>query len=305
MPPSRSLTASFLKYRQEQKQKKNRFGYSLLKVAESEDVYHLGKGKAGEIELLPIGQPAVRDWSSSVKEAKLDMEKIKERLTVLQKIQQRRLLKVFDDASGVETLGDAEIDAVGQEIMRLFRSCEKRIKEIERFPGADGKEEELKKNAQRGLAGRLQGLNEEVRTCQKQFMREVKRRQQMASFGETSETNTGGTSLLDAALTEHQTAALESMEAEAEMRSQEINKIAKSVADLNRVFKELATLVIEQGTLLDRIDYNVENVQDNTKQATVQLQQADEEQKSGTAKQCIIILIVLIVVNLLFWAFRK
>lgn len=36
----------------------------------------------------------------------------------------------------------------------------------------------------------------------------------------------------------------------------------KSIEDLSTIFKELAVLVIDQGTILDRIDFNMEQVQD-------------------------------------------
>jgi syntaxin 16 len=43
-------------------------------------------------------------------------------------------------------------------------------------------------------------------------------------------------------------------------RDKEIEQIAKSVALLATVFKEVADMVIDQGTLIDRIDYNMEQV---------------------------------------------
>lgn len=43
-------------------------------------------------------------------------------------------------------------------------------------------------------------------------------------------------------------------------RDQEIVAIAKSIEELSQIFKELAVLVIDQGTVLDRIDYNMEQV---------------------------------------------
>jgi syntaxin 16 len=89
------------------------------------------------------------------------------------------------------------------------------------------------------------------------------------------------------------------METVAETRSAEITQIAQSVTELSRVFKDLASLVIEQGTLLDRIDHNIGNVQENTKQATVQLRKAEEQQRQGSAMKCIFILLALIFLNLL------
>lgn len=43
-------------------------------------------------------------------------------------------------------------------------------------------------------------------------------------------------------------------------RNHEINQIAKSIAELAELFQDLSALVIDQGTMLDRIDYNVETM---------------------------------------------
>jgi len=43
-------------------------------------------------------------------------------------------------------------------------------------------------------------------------------------------------------------------------RDHEINAIVQSIEELSQIFKELAVLVIDQGTILDRIDYNMEQV---------------------------------------------
>jgi syntaxin 16 len=43
-------------------------------------------------------------------------------------------------------------------------------------------------------------------------------------------------------------------------RDVEIQQIAKSIEELSQIFKELAVLVIDQGTILDRIDFNMEQV---------------------------------------------
>ena len=54
-------------------------------------------------------------------------------------------------------------------------------------------------------------------------------------------------------------------------REREINDIAKGIIELADIFKELQTMVIDQGTMLDRVDYNVERMAENVKGADKEL----------------------------------
>lgn len=54
-------------------------------------------------------------------------------------------------------------------------------------------------------------------------------------------------------------------------REREINDIAKGIIELADLFKDLQNMVIDQGTMLDRIDYNVENMAVNVKAAETEL----------------------------------
>ena len=74
------------------------------------------------------------------------------------------------------------------------------------------------------------------------------------------------------------------------------NRIAKNIEELATIFKDLATLVIDQGTVLDRIDYNMEQVVETTKKGMVQLNKAEEYQKSTRPLKCICVLLILILV---------
>ncbi|MGG6496153.1 UNVERIFIED_CONTAM: hypothetical protein NY603_24875, partial [Bacteroidetes bacterium 56_B9] len=87
------------------------------------------------------------------------------------------------------------------------------------------------------------------------------------------------------------------MDAQIEQREREIEKIAQGVIDLSNLFQELNTMVIDQGTVLDRIDYNVERTAEHVKEADKELKVATGYQERST-KRKIILLLVLIVAGM-------
>lgn len=58
-------------------------------------------------------------------------------------------------------------------------------------------------------------------------------------------------------------------------RNRELTEIAKSIGQLAELFKDLGALVIDQGTLLDSVEYNIE-------QTAVEMQSAVKELDTAT-----------------------
>ena len=77
-------------------------------------------------------------------------------------------------------------------------------------------------------------------------------------------------------------------------RDQDINILCKSIQELSSIFKDLQMLVIDQGTVLDRIDFNIDNAQQNTKDANIQLQLADKNTSNNCSRNTNLILMVII-----------
>lgn len=53
---------------------------------------------------------------------------------------------------------------------------------------------------------------------------------------------------------------VDTMDVFAQERDREVRNILQSINDLAQIMKDLSVLVIDQGTIVDRIDYNMEQV---------------------------------------------
>ena len=87
-------------------------------------------------------------------------------------------------------------------------------------------------------------------------------------------------------------------------REREINDIASGIIELADIFKELQAMIIDQGTMLDRIDYNVETMLTHVKGADRELKVAGGYQKKAGRRK-IMLLLVLLIVGLLILLLLK
>lgn len=98
-------------------------------------------------------------------------------------------------------------------------------------------------------------------------------------------------------------------DAEIARRTDEISHIAESIIQLSTLFQDLQSLVITQGTLIDRIDYNIETMGQNMQVAVQELNTASQTQRRTGRGQCILLLILLcallitIIIVKPFWRF--
>ena len=194
---------------------------------------------------------------------------------------------------------EQRIESMTRNITDRFRTAERILKRV----GAatrrlGGEEAAIGANVQRSLAKQLQELSVSFRQSQRKYLAEVQAQKGMgagtsnhfAGIGDLS-TEEGGSFF-----TTQQVQVVDDLQEAIESRDQEISKIAQSIEELGTIFKELAVLVIDQGTILDRIDYNMEAVVESTKTGVTQLEKAERAQKNARPMKCIVCLVITIVI---------
>jgi len=241
-------------------------------------------------------------WVDIVENIEEKTRQIQLKMRELAQMHTKRLMVTFDDSS--DEAQDREIQILTHHITDLFHHANKSLAQIGKDAGGTGhsvSEDRVRQNIQRSLAIKLQQLSSSFRQSQKEYMSRLKAQKEggnvtaggfdFLASGESKGTGTG-----DAGFNQMQMQVVEDTEAIVRERDEEIRNIAESINELGAIFKELAVLVIDQGTILDRIDFNMEQVVEHTKEGVVQLEQAEEYQKSARPIKCIVLQLLIIVV---------
>ncbi|XP_048582979.1 syntaxin-7 isoform X2 [Nematostella vectensis] len=78
-------------------------------------------------------------------------------------------------------------------------------------------------------------------------------------------------------------------------REERIREIEGDILDINEIFRDLATMVYEQGETIDSIEGNIEQAYNNVGSANIQLQKASKLQKAARKKMCLLLLVLVII----------
>ncbi|KAK6519637.1 hypothetical protein TWF281_003461 [Arthrobotrys megalospora] len=250
-----------------------------------------------EMDRLP---PRWADASDTVTELLSDITRMSSKLD---KLHAKHVLPGFDDNRSAE---EGEIERLTTDITTKFHECQAAIKRIERLAqGGTRAEEVMSKNIQISLATKVQQSSTAFRKKQAAYLKRLR-----GLSGITPPIERSGSpnpafmssTLLDeendisysrSAL--QQSLTLTSNDNAIIQREREITDIANGILELADIFKELQTMVIDQGTLLDRIDYNVEMMKTNVKEAAKELVVASGYQKRTTKRKAMLLLVICIV----------
>ena len=210
--------------------------------------------------------------------------------------------------------GDAEernIQRMTQETTALFSAVQRQLGELQKYSQRlRAREKLVVGNIVAALVARMQEVAERFRGSQGSYLRKVEAREKQSSqyfstFQGEEEEEDDGLLVAGASWSQQDVILMEDQSKLLRKREQEITSIVQSIQDLNTIFKELATMVSEQGEMVDRIDVNIENASIKVDEGLRQLQQAHKHQKANRKMKCIMclaptlifLLLVLIVVK--------
>ncbi|XP_022719498.1 syntaxin-43-like isoform X3 [Durio zibethinus] len=193
-------------------------------------------------------------------------------MAVLAKAHAKALMPSFGDGKEDQR----NIEALTHEITNLLKKSEKRLQKLS--AAGPSEDSNVRKNVQRSLATDLQNLSMELRKKQSTYLKRL-RQQKEGQDGVDLEMNLNGNrskaeedDLDYMVFNEHQMAKLKQSEAFTIEREREIQQVVESVNELAQIMKDLSVLVIDQGTIVDRIDYNIQNVATTVEEGLKQLQ---------------------------------
>ena len=220
----------------------------------------------------------------------------------MQEKQQQRLIPKFDDQENKKL--NKSIKEISTEMTQELKQCQNILKEIindkedlndiNNFSELNVTNAQIKQNMKQNLITKLNDftkkfkLNQELYNNKFQdFVIDEEMANKSFSIRKNEEKNSN-----DFLSTQENNDQLR-------RRDEDLTNLLKSVNDLAQIFKDMQALVMEQGTILDRIDYNIDIASSNISKGKKNITKADKHMKNNCFRNVIIILIVIIFIEAL------
>lgn len=182
-----------------------------------------------------------------------------------------------------------ELEKAAADVQRLLKELERMVSAGVRPADPDNPDECLcAKNVQKHLSSRLNALLSGFRDGQQLFMDQLKARDEKvkrfsqhgrAETHQELETEAKVAAYMELGYSQVEITELLQEEERQKEVSHEVQNILASMQELQDMFRDLNAMVVEQGSVLDRIDYNIQQSKQNIGKGRVELNKAREHQK--------------------------
>jgi syntaxin 16 len=225
-------------------------------------------------------------------------------VSLLRKEQGKRLVSKFNERE-IAVL-DRNIAKISKEILSLLKEAEDYIKDIGAEKVTSSAHQMMKDNIKIHLVSHLKEFTKKVKANQDEYM--VKYKELVGDYidyneyeakkslhsGSNNTSSTGDQSFLKEKGTND----------ELMHRGKEIDLLVNNILQLGEIMNDFQALVLVQGTILDRIDHNIEVALDNTIKGHEELKKANENLKSNCARNASLILTAIICIEVILLIFK-
>ncbi|KRY47880.1 Syntaxin-16 [Trichinella britovi] len=259
-------------------------------AVQSRHIFHDNVSRKSEdrMTLIPLHDSSVEtsipmsdfreppEWIHIVDEIQFEMSKISTQINELKSLQQRHVSRPsFSDEISQE---EQNIENLTGEITHQLNHVQSLLQLVTRSR-SEGTAERFRANVVLAHVQALQTLTSDFQRSQSEYLRQIQSREssyqkyfesyissdvgdiclpdfQNADIGDLATASSATTTGAEPTMSELQ--LLEQSTVLVKEREREIMHVTRSIVELNQLFRDLATYISDQGTVLDRIDYNVE-----------------------------------------------
>jgi syntaxin 16 len=212
--------------------------------------------------------------------------KIKEKINQLKKLYSKHVSFISFD--GKDDLKN-KINSLTKEITDLIMLCQQAIIDVKNINTV------YSSNIQKPLAVELRDISDQFRITQQQYVAQIERRDNEANkYNPFEDEITASRS--DASEYSQDLIGMDYTSIIQE-RTQQIITAHDSINEINEIFMALDTIILDQGTLIDRIDYQIEHAVHDVEKGKEQIIESKKLQAS-LGRKYICMLLVIIVIGL-------
>ena len=229
----------------------------------------------------------------------------------LKSLQSERIKPKFIDEQKENRRIEQEIQKLIIQMMKKIKFCEglTKMENINKNKNSGNKiDQKVKNNIKDFLVSKIKNFSNEFRRNQQQYMKYLKEME-----GGDIENNNNNLNHSFESLDDNEEENLnnnflmkqdDDFQEQMKKRNEDINILANSINELSGIFKDLQNVVQEQGTILDRIDYNIDVSYENSQKGLKFLKKAEEHQNESCFRNVILVLFVIIFIETLLIIFK-
>ena len=258
------------------------------------------------IELQNFNNPKYMDLyeqcNDLLKDLEVEFNKLKEE-------QQKRVVPSFNEAES--KLISQNIQLISDKMTKKLKKCKYLSKELKTLLANSDIDDNIKINMYQNLLNRLAEKSREMQINEELHLQKFQELNGYdESFFSTNQNNIINTNNINNydSIETNQSQNFFSNTAKklnvAKERNKEIDVMVNTVSELKTIFEEVSNMVIYQGTILDRIDYNTYQGRHHIRRGNRELVETHERLKSGCLRKLNQILIIAIFIMSILIIFK-